>query len=219
MIRIGGIDEAGRGSILGPLVIAGVSTTDEKLNKIVKLGVKDSKLLTRKRRTDLYTKIINVADKIQVFKIPPEEIDRYVINGKKLQKLNYLEAITMAKVLNKLDVDQAYVDASDVNPNRFKCNILEYLNKNVQITSTHHADRIYPIVSAASIIAKVERDYEIKILIEKYGDFGSGYPSDNHTRNYLIEWMNKNDFLPDFSRKSWKTFSKLKIRTLDNLLG
>lgn len=212
---IAGVDDAGRGSIMGPLVIAGVSIEEDKLNELVNIRVKDSKLLSPRRRMELYQLIHNLAYKVFCLKIPPDEIDKYVILGKKFKRLNYLEAIYMAKVINELDCDVVYVDASDVDSNRFKEQISSMLKRDVEIFSLHHADRIYPIVSAASIIAKVERDLEIEKLKLEYGEFGSGYPSDPRTREFLIKWVEKYNSLPKDSRKSWKIWKKLTNKTLD----
>lgn len=116
----------------------------------------------------------------------------------------------MAKVIELLKPDIAYVDASDVLEERFKQHISECLPFRVEIVSEHKADMRYPIVSAASIIAKVERDREIAELKEKYGDFGCGYPTDPKTISFLQQCLKKFGKYPDFVRKSWKTAKKAK---------
>ncbi|MEM3538769.1 MAG: ribonuclease HII, partial [Nitrososphaerales archaeon] len=150
-----------------------------------------------------------IADNVAVIKLKPEQIDDYVLKGKKYKRLNYLEALSMAKAIESLDAEIVYVDASDVNVNRFKQDILETLQRKVEIISVHHADRIYPIVSAASIIAKVNRDKEIFDLSQKFGDIGSGYPADIKTVKFLEQWLKKYGDIPPFARKSWKTIKKL----------
>jgi ribonuclease HII len=121
-----------------------------------------------------------------------------------------LEAQTMARVIEMLKPDIAYVDASDVLEELFKQHILEYLSFKVEIISEHKADKKYPIVSAASIIAKVERDSEIAELAEKYGNFGCGYPTDPKTISFLQKCLQKNGEYPDFVRKSWKPAKRVK---------
>lgn len=116
----------------------------------------------------------------------------------------------MAKVIEMLKPEIAYVDASDVLEERFKQHILECLPFKVEIVSEHKADRNYPIVSAASIIAKVERDEEIAELKEKYGDFGCGYPTDPKTLSFLRQCLKKFEEYPDFVRKSWKPAKRAK---------
>jgi ribonuclease HII len=207
---IAGVDDAGRGAVIGPLAIAGILMKKEDLPKLTQLGVKDSKLLSPHRRETLAIQIKQLAQKHTVIKLSPKEIDTIVETGKKLHKLNWLEAQTMAKVIQTLKPDKAIVDASDVLEERFKQHILECLSFKIPIISEHKADKNYPIVSAASIIAKVERDKEITELIGKHGDLGSGYPSDPKTINFLKQCLQKTSTYPDFVRKSWKPAKKAK---------
>ena len=167
---IAGIDEAGRGCIIGPLVIAGVLIKEENLPLLTKIGVKDSKLLSSKKRQTLATKITQIAEKHHIMKLTPKQIDQAVNSKRKHHKLNRLEAQTMTQIINTLKPDKTYIDAADVNEERFKHHIQEDLTTKTKIISKHKADKIYPIVSAASIIAKVERDKEIAALKDEYGD-------------------------------------------------
>lgn len=209
-MRIAGVDDSGRGSVIGPLVIAGVSLDEKDLQRLSDLGVKDSKRLSRQRRERLCEEIKKIALKYHVIKLSPAEIDKVVRSGRKLHKLNRLEAKTMAKVIETLQPDIAYVDASDVLPERYKHHIMEHLSFNVKIISEHKADVKYPIVSAASIIAKVERDKVISELTAKYGNMGCGYATDAKTLEFLEEWMRKFGSYPDFVRVSWKTVKRIK---------
>lgn len=207
---VAGIDDAGRGSAIGPLVIAGILLKEEDLPRLIELGVKDSKLLSAKRRAELAEEIRKIALKCYVLKISPAEIDKAVSSGRKLHKLNRLEAKAMAKVIEELKPDVAYVDASDVVAERFKQHIQECLPFKVEVVSEHKADRKYPIVSAASIIAKVERDRAIDEIRKKYGEIGCGYPTDHRTIKFLEECLRKFGEYPDFVRKSWKPAKKLR---------
>jgi ribonuclease HII len=209
-MQIAGVDDAGRGSIIGPLAIAGVLFDEKDLPKLVDLGVKDSKRLSPRRREQLATTIKKLALKYHVILLSPAEIDRVVETGRKLHKLNRLEAQTMAKVITILKPDVAYVDASDVLADRFKQHIAENLSFKVQIISEHKADAKYPIVSAASILAKVERDRVISELREKHGNFGCGYATDPKTIKFLEGWIRKFGSYPDFVRRSWKPAKRLK---------
>jgi ribonuclease HII len=201
---IAGVDDAGRGCVIGPLVIAGVLMREENLPKLKELGVKDSKLLSPNKRELLAIEIRKLAKNYAIEKLHPNEIDQAVLSSRKLHKLNRLEADTMAKVIEKLQPDIAYVDASDVLEKRFKAHIADNLSHEVKIISEHKADRTYPIVSAASIIAKTERDKEIRILTKTHGNFGSGYPSDPCTMKFLEQCITTFGNYPDFVRKSWK---------------
>lgn len=200
-----GVDDAGRGPVIGPLVIAGVLVDEEGLERLIHLGVKDSKMLSPKRREQLADEIFRVVRDYRVVKISPSEIDHAIMTGKKLNRLNRLEARVMASIIRELKPDIAYVDASDVLPERFKQHILEEIPFRVDVVSEHKADKKYPVVSAASIIAKVERDREIEKLRNKYGDFGSGYVADPKTINFLRSWIERYGSYPDFVRKTWKT--------------
>jgi len=210
---IAGVDEAGRGPIIGPLAIAGVLLKEEDIPKLEAIGVKDSKLLSPHRRRQLAKEIRKLALKCHILMLSPAEIDKVVKKGKRLQRLNRLEAKAMAKAIKVLKPDVAYVDASDVLANRFKDHIMENLPFKVKIISEHKADMKYPIVSAASVIAKVERDKAISTLKEKYGDMGSGYASDPKTIKFLENWIKKEKTYPNFVRKSWKPAKRLKTET------
>ena len=193
-----GVDDAGRGSVLGPLVIAGISIEQKNIKQLVKIGVKDSKQLSPQLREKLYEQILSLVEGYHVAKIPPKTIDKSV--SKNL--LNQLEANYMAKVIKKLQANSSYVDSCDVNPKRFGLYISN-LAKTGKIISSHHADRKYPVVSAASIIAKVNRDREIEKLRKNHA-LGSGYPSDPKTMKFIKEWVSRNGDVPVFVRKSWK---------------
>jgi ribonuclease HII len=198
-----GIDDAGRGSVIGPLVIAGISIEQSKIKYLSKIGVKDSKQLSPQSRENLYGKIISLVEDYYVARIPPKVIDRNV----KKNLLNQLEANYMAKVVKKLGASSSYVDSCDVNPKRFGLYISN-LAKTGKIISSHHADRKYPVVSAASIIAKVNRDRAIEKL-RKNHDLGSGYPSDTKTMGFIKEWVSQNGDVPIFVRRSWKPVKTL----------
>ena len=207
---VAGVDEAGRGCVVGPLVVAGIAVKAENLPLLVELGVKDSKLLTAKKREEIYPEIIKLTQSHHIIKLPPAQIDKVVSSARTLHKLNRLEAQTMAKIIGFLKPDEAYVDAADVMEQRFGYHIQECLKIKTKIISKHKADRTFPVVSAASIIAKVERDGEIAKLKIKYGDFGSGYLTDDKTMVFLKRLLDENGDYPSCIRKSWKPAKKAK---------
>jgi len=202
-MQICGIDDAGRGPMLGPLVIAGISLDKKKLRKLTLLGVKDSKKLSPKLRESLYKKIIEIVDNYYVAKISPKSIDASV----KKHCLNGLEAKYMAKIVSKLNPDISYVDSCDVNPKRFGKEISR-LSDNHKIKSYHRADSRFVVVSAASILAKVTRDRAIARLRKEH-DLGSGYPSDSVTVKFVTKYYKKNHKMPSFVRKSWKPVQRI----------
>jgi len=209
-MRVAGVDEAGRGCVIGPLVVGGVSIEKTDIPRLIEIGVKDSKLLSPKKRESLAIQIRELALNCFVMHLSPIEIDHVVENGTRLHRLNRFEAHAMAKVVSILNPDLVYVDASDVNANRFGEHIAEKLDFHLEIVSEHKADLKYPVVSAASIIAKVERDKVISKLCTKHGNLGCGYPNDQTTRKFLSDWIKKFGSYPDFVRKSWKTSKKIK---------
>jgi ribonuclease HII len=200
-----GVDEAGKGSVLGPLIVAAVSVPSE--HALDDLGVKDSKQVSPKERERLYT-VIKKQCRVVTVRLDAHDIDRIRTE----MTMNAAVARAHAKAIAKLSPSCAYVDACDVNCFRYaemvKCN----LDESCEIVSEHHADEKFPVVSAASIIAKVTRDRAISTLSKKYGDIGSGYPSDPVTIRFLNTWIEEHRSPPPIARKSWKTVSALIAR-------
>jgi len=206
----GGIDEAGRGCVVGPLVVAGVSADPGGVEQLKEIGVKDSKQLSPPARRTLYGEILKVCARTYWVHINPDEIDKVVVRGKKYCKLNYLEALYFAKVVDQLDAETVTVDASDSVPKRFQENILANLKSPCEVKAFHKADRDYPVVSAASIVAKVERDRAVERLRSEHGDFGSGYPSDPKTKIFFRRWLEEGRPPPEWTRKSWRSWKSFR---------
>jgi ribonuclease HII len=205
-LMISGIDEAGKGPVLGPMCVAGVLMDDEANVALLKLGVKDSKQLSPKKREVLAGEIKKIANKYFVLEVSALQIDEL----RKIMTMNEIMVVCFAKVLDELRPDHAYVDAADVIAQRFGDNIRKKYTREITITSEHEADVRYPIVSAASILAKVQRDMLVKELGEKIGaDIGSGYPSDAKTIHFLENWVKEHGLLPDFTRSSWETSRRI----------
>ena len=184
-----GIDEAGRGPIMGPLVLCGILIKEEDEAKLIALKVKDSKLLTKIKREAMFDKIKDISYRYHVTVIYPDEIDRAVNNVDGLN-LNKLEAIKSAEILNLLSPDKAIIDAPSNNIRSYKEFLTGFIkNKSMEIILEHKADMNYPVVSAASIIAKVTRDNEIEKIKKKIKiDFGSGYMADSKTVDFLEKY-------------------------------
>ncbi len=207
---VAGVDDAGRGPVLGPLVIAGVLFRDNQIEELKRRGVDDSKKLSPARRQVLAGVIKRLALSYEVIELEPAVIDAVVLRGRKLRKLNWLEAKTMARVICKLDPERVYVDASDVNAERFGNWISDQLHGTIKVISEHRADARYEVVGAASILAKVRRDDVLAALRNQYGDLGSGYSHDLRTRDFLRRWLCEGKRLPPFVRKSWKTVDNIR---------
>jgi ribonuclease HII len=207
-MRVAGVDEAGRGCVIGPLVIAGVLFDEKKIPILREIGVKDSKRLSAKKRRGLVEKIKELAIDYKVIEIQPRVIDKVVFRGKPLRRLNYLETMIMAKVIRKLNPDLAHVDPPDVNPQRCIEQIQSVVNFKIKIICEPKADEKYPSTSAASIVAKVTRDQRILELREKFGDFNSGYTSDKKTQKFIENYFSENKECPDYIRASWETVQR-----------
>ncbi len=206
---ITGVDEAGRGPCIGPLVVAGVKVEDN--SKLVKNHVRDSKKLTPRRREYLAKKIKKLAIEYEILVIPARDID----DMRKVMTLNEIEVNAFTKVIKKLKPELCYVDSADVDEERFRKNILNGLIFKTTIISKHRADDTYPVVGAASILAKIKRDEEIRNislkLEKKIGiPMGSGYPADPITIRFLRKWIKRYDKFPPDVRHSWKTIKKFK---------
>ncbi|MGI0028201.1 MAG: ribonuclease HII [Nitrososphaera sp.] len=201
-ILVGGVDESGRGSMIGPLVVAGISVRETKIALLSELGVRDSKALTAKARERLFGQILEVAESVSVRKVGPAEVDGSVM----FRGLNKLEARVMAAVIDNIAADEVYMDSCDVNPSRYRASVEMHLASRPRLLhSMHHADSTNVVVSAASIIAKVTRDHEISRIRGRSGrSIGSGYPSDQRTMRFIRRWVSKNGKAPAFARKSWR---------------
>ena len=212
---ITGIDEAGRGALIGPMVICGITAERHVEKELAAVGVKDSKMLTPKKREELYHRIKEIVQKgsrvssIIPLSISPCKIDSF--RGKKVN-LNIIEARTMAEIINMGGGSEIYLDALTSRPERFEQVVRGYLEqKDVKIIAENNADKNYTIVGAASIIAKVERDRAIEEIKKRVGyDFGVGYPHDERTIEFVDMLIKKNKRLPSYVRKSWITTQLLQ---------
>lgn len=205
---IAGIDEAGRGPMIGPMVVCGVLVDIDMLSELTAIGVKDSKTLSPSRRLKLKERIEQVARKIEIRTVSASEIDE----RRKHTTLNEIEITEFVDVAKSLQPRVLYLDAADVLPERFGIKVgtqSGLTSKGASVISEHKADSRYPIVSAASIIAKVERDRIIESLYAKYGDFGSGYPTDPKTVKYVRIMVKKSQELPPIIRKSWESVRRI----------
>jgi ribonuclease HII len=187
--------------LLGPIIVAGISVSKKSISEMIDKGIKDSKLLTPKKRQILFGHVVSIAESICICRINIEDIDFHVFRN----NLNILEAQAMAIIISNMKSDKTYVDSCDVNPSRYQRTISSFLKRNsTKLISMHHADKLNAVVSGASIIAKVIRDSEITKIRVKYGDIGSGYPSDKRTIEFVREWFRQKNEIPPFARKSWK---------------
>jgi len=206
-----GVDEAGKGPVLGSMFAAAVRVDPDDLPA----GVADSKALSPERRQELAPAIREVADAVGVAEIPVARIDDPGTD------MNALTVAAHAEALGAVahEGDAAYADAGDTNAVRFERNVADAVPVALDLRAEHGADESYDVVSAASVVAKVERDAHVATLAAEYGDLGSGYPGDETTRAFLREYVAEHGDLPACARESWQTSRDVMAAAEQSSLG
>lgn len=206
-MKILGIDEAGRGAVLGPLVVAGAYIEEKQIKILKRMGVKDSKRLTPNRRKVLSRKLKKITS-YEIIPITAKDIDTL---RQRNVNLNEIEKMGIHNIITKINPEKIIIDSLDVKPERLREEIKITVNDNVEVISEHKADDHYISVASASILAKVERDLAIEKLQKEYrdyGDIGSGYPSDPRTKEFLSNFTY--DTMPECVRRSWATIENMR---------
>lgn len=208
MTKVLGIDEAGRGPVIGSMFVGGFMVEEEELDDVENLGVKDSKKLSDRKRERLAEEL---RDKGEAFlkEIEASEIDEL----REVMTLNEIEIQGFCDVIERSDADKIFVDLPEPNGDRFINKMKRELParfRDREFVAEHGADDTYPIVSAASIIAKSARETHVEELHSKYGyDFKSGYPHDAPTINFLEKYVEEKGELPLETRRSWSTAERI----------
>lgn len=206
-----GVDEAGKGPVLGSMFAAAVRVDPDDLPA----GVADSKSLSAPRREQLASDIHEVADGVGVAEIPVARIDDPETDMNALTVAAHAEALSAVADSD----EEAYVDAGDTNAVRFERNVASAVPVDLDLRAEHGADETYPVVSAASVVAKVRRDAHVASLAAEYGDVGSGYPGDATTRAFLREYVADHGALPTCARESWQTSRDVLAAAEQSSLG
>lgn len=207
---IAGVDEAGRGPAIGPMVLAVAVVSSEKEDVLHELGARDSKLIPEPERERLYPLMKQNLSAFATYHLSAPEMDALM----ERDSLNEIEAMKIGSLLNDLPEkpELVYVDSPDPVASNFARRIENYISYKPKIIAEHKADVNYPIVSAASILAKVERDDVIKKIQAQYdsfGDIGSGYSHDERTITFLKKYLSMHQVLPDCARQKWGTNVRL----------
>lgn len=204
---VAGVDEAGRGPCVGPMVLAVATIDSESETELFARGIKDSKLLSPSKRDELFPVVHDLCSEVAFECIEAEELDQLMSS----KSLNEIEAMRIGKLLNALNTkpDVVYVDSPDVISSNFAERIKKYISFKPKIVAEHKADVNYAITGAASIVAKVNRDRRISELAKIYGNIGSGYASDESTINFIKRFLYDNNVLPPFVRKKWLTTERI----------
>ncbi len=214
-----GVDEAGRGPVLGPMVMVALAVREENQKKLQWLGVKDSKLLSSSVREELFERIRELVEDFRVEVIEPDAIDLSLKETE--SNLNWLEAETSARMVSELDSNQIIVDCPSVNIEAYKKYFSDRLSvavrEKAELVVEHKADLNHIVVAAASVVAKVLRDRMVdRLKIETKFDFGSGYMSDPKTKDFLDKYYDK---YPHIFRKSWQSYKNVQIKKEQKKLG
>lgn len=197
------MDEAGRGSFVGPMVIAGVALDRAGLRVLDDAGVRDSKTLTPRARDRLYHTILDNSTAHAVRYVRPKTIDNSVVS----HGLSDLELRRMAGIVSRIDADAYYVDSCYADAGRFGRELAR-MSRNENIHSYTKADSRFTVVAAASILAKVCRDRSISRICRNH-QVGSGYPGDSRTAECVGRIYHSTGTFPDFARKSWYTACRI----------
>jgi ribonuclease HII len=194
-----GVDEAGRGPVIGPLVVAAVMVDDDAILR--DLRVKDSKQLSPSRREELALEIRRLA-RVEVEVVEAAQLDKMMA----VDNLNEIEVKLFASLISSMRAEVVYADACDVDPRRFTRKIMVHLSYNPKMFCEHKADERYPVVSAASIIAKTVRDRRVREIEEELGQpIGSGYAHDEISLAFLEKWIKEKGDVPPHTRRTWET--------------
>jgi ribonuclease HII len=202
-----GVDEAGRGSFVGPLVVGGFAIDPDRVEELRSAGVRDSKELAPRAREEVHGRLAALG-RWAVAELDPRIVDQAVARG----RLNQLEAQAFGRLIRDLGADEAHVDACDVNEQRFARSVARSCGPGIRVHARHHADRDDLVVGAASIVAKVRRDARVAELRAALGaDFGSGYPSDERTVEFVRAHLENRGETPTWLRASWATMARVKV--------
>lgn len=218
MAKVLGIDEAGRGPVIGSMFIGGFMVDEEELEKVRELGVKDSKKLSDRKRESIAEKLRELGEPF-LKEITASEIDEL----REVMSLNEIEIQGFTDVIERSDADKIIVDLPEPDGDRFVRKLKKELParfEDREFIAEHEADDNFPIVSAASIIAKSARENHVDELKKKYGyDFKSGYPHDKPTIKFLEKFVEEQGDLPEETRRSWSTAERILKESEQSGLG
>ncbi len=200
-----GIDEAGRGPLIGDMFVVAVALSSDDLTTLAEAGVRDSKKLSPTARVRLFNVIITYSKYLFIRRFPPDMID---LNNINLLFINAIKSSVKTAYALGIEPSEIYVDSTS-NTQKIIDSLIKLVRKDTKLIVEYKADEKYVAVASASIIAKVLRDAYIGYLKTTYGDFGSGYPSDFRTIKWVEEVLRSSGSLPPIIRKSWKTIKKL----------
>lgn len=207
-MKVLGVDEAGRGPVIGSMFVGGFLVEEEKLEELSELGVKDSKKLSNQKRERINDQLSSIGE-VFLEEFEASEIDDLM----EVMTINQIEIKGFADLIERADPDRVIIDLPEPDGDRFISKLRELLPEkfeDVEFIAEHEADDNYDVVSAASIAAKSAREAHVEELHEKYGyDFKSGYPHDKPTIKFLEKYVEEKGELPPETRRSWSTAQRI----------
>lgn len=207
-MKVLGIDEAGRGPVIGSMFIGGFMVEEQDLEAVEELGVKDSKKLSDGRREDLREELDSLGETF-LKEVTADEIDEL----REVMSLNEIELKGFADLIERAEPERVVMDLPEPDSERFIGKVRDLLpgdGREIEFVAEHGADDEFPIVSAASIVAKSARESHVDELKQKYGyDFRSGYPHDEPTIEFLEKFVEEKGELPPETRLSWSTAERI----------
>ena len=205
-----GVDEAGKGPVLGSMFAAAIRAPRDALPA----GIDDSKRLPASRREDLAGRLRG-DDRVGIglAEIPPDRIDAGNMND--LTVAAHVAAANAVAVAG----DAGICDAGDVDAGRFAARVEGGIDAAVTIEAAHGADGSDALVGAASIVAKSARERHVASLADRFGEVGSGYPSDPTTRSFLRQYFEEHGSFPPPTRRSWSTCDSIRAAAEQSDLG
>lgn len=202
------MDEAGRGAVIGPLVVAGVWAPPHQAQHLWTLGARDSKALAREKRPEVLRRLFAAGVRGRALVIPAPTVNE--------QNLTQIELAAFARLVSLAPppLTQVVLDPP-VGPRaiaRFSRALSEATGFPFpQIASFPKADRDHPLVASASILAKVVRDGYVRVLRKTYGDFGWGYPGEPKVQAFLLSFLREGGTFPPICRSRWRTVQRLSL--------
>lgn len=207
-MKVLGVDEAGRGPAIGSMFVAGFLVEEDRIEELEELGVKDSKKLSDVKRESIREKL-DAAGDFFLREITASEIDEL----REVMNLNEIEVKAFADVISRSDAEKVIVDLPEPDGDRFIAKLKSELPprfEDVEFVAEHGADDRFPVVSAASIVAKSAREEHVEELKQKYGfDFKSGYAHDEEVTEFLEQHLDEFGELPEEARESWETCQRI----------
>lgn len=190
---------------------------EEDLEELEGLGVRDSKKLSDKKRERLREEIEDVGE-VFLKEVTASDIDEL----REVMSLNEIELKGFADTVDRARPDKVFMDLPEPNAERFIGKVKDLMDyeEEIEFVAEHGADDTYPVVSAASIVAKSARELHVEELKKKYGyDFRSGYPHDTPTIEFLKKYVEEYGELPEETRLSWSTAQRIMRESSQNTLG